>query len=237
MSNWKDGPLPADTWNWGGVVLKGEDPANGFYFADFHGDHVTLCPDGRRVEASEVGSYNNSLDLPPAKTKSVRGTGTRLGLILVALLFGVSGVQAQFVVVNKTHPTPQFVVVNNKTNTSKTYDAYGMDYSTFHQHILRNGDGILVVGGVDRHIGTSQTHCHVASGFGGFSDGEYTCRLERGIPSMTKVNDVLGVTSPTVKSPPTKNGCGCEPSANCGAPFCKSRGGTGCPESCPVKKR
>jgi len=60
---WKDGPLPPGTWNWGGVVLK--DMASGFYFADFHGDHVTLVPSGRRVEAEEVLMYNNSLELPP----------------------------------------------------------------------------------------------------------------------------------------------------------------------------
>jgi hypothetical protein len=33
----------------------------------------------------------------------------------------------------------------------------------------------------------------------------------------------------------TTSGCGCTASANCGAPFCKSKGGTGCPVSCPVK--
>lgn len=33
----------------------------------------------------------------------------------------------------------------------------------------------------------------------------------------------------------TSNGCGCTASANCGASFCKSKGGTGCPASCPVK--
>lgn len=33
-----------------------------------------------------------------------------------------------------------------------------------------------------------------------------------------------------------RNGCGCQPGHNCGASFCKARGGSGCPESCPVKK-
>lgn len=34
---------------------------------------------------------------------------------------------------------------------------------------------------------------------------------------------------------PAASGCGCTASANCGASFCKGRGGTGCPASCPVK--
>lgn len=63
--NWKSGPLPAGTWNWGGVVLKGDDPKNGFYFADFCGDHVKLCPDGRRIEPDGIQLYTNCLELPP----------------------------------------------------------------------------------------------------------------------------------------------------------------------------
>lgn len=61
---WKDGPLPADTYNWGGVVLIGQNPKDGFFFADFCGDHVKLCPDGKKVNADEVLLYNNSLELP-----------------------------------------------------------------------------------------------------------------------------------------------------------------------------
>lgn len=68
-STWKRGPLPADTYMWGGVVphinadgtpFKGD----GFYFADFCGDHVIICPDGRKLLAHEVAMYNNCLELP-----------------------------------------------------------------------------------------------------------------------------------------------------------------------------
>ncbi len=65
--SWKRGPLPAGTWNWGGVVpfdMKG----TGFFFADFKGNHVEILKaDGtiRRLEPHEVIWYNNALDLPP----------------------------------------------------------------------------------------------------------------------------------------------------------------------------
>lgn len=49
--------------------------------------------------------------------------------------------------------------------------------------------------------------------------------LLRPIPATT----APGVTAASL------GGCGCTASANCGASFCKSRGGTGCPTSCPVK--
>jgi hypothetical protein len=42
------------------------------------------------------------------------------------------------------------------------------------------------------------------------------------------------VAPPTFRQP---GGCGCTTAANCGASFCKSHGGTGCPASCPVKQR
>jgi hypothetical protein len=65
--SWQKGPLPPDTWNWGGVVPVGEK--GGFFFADFQGDHVTIVPDsntyGRTLQAHEVAWYDNSLTLPP----------------------------------------------------------------------------------------------------------------------------------------------------------------------------
>lgn len=73
---WKPGPLPPDTYNWGGVTTA--DAAGGFYFADFCGDHV-MCPgadpDGtaKRVEAADVVLFNNSLTLPPQATGRVGG--------------------------------------------------------------------------------------------------------------------------------------------------------------------
>lgn len=60
---WKNGPLPPDTWNWGGVVTA--DSGNGFFFADFYGDHVVLCPGDKVVKADEILMYSNCLTLPP----------------------------------------------------------------------------------------------------------------------------------------------------------------------------
>lgn len=65
---WKRGPLPPETYYWGGVVLEGT-PAMAFEFADFRGDHAMLlgddCRMSRRVEPGEVLWYDNSLELPP----------------------------------------------------------------------------------------------------------------------------------------------------------------------------
>lgn len=66
-SGWKRGPLPPNTWNWGGVVLRGMNPAQGFLMADFAGDHVKLYPSGKVVKAEDVDWYNNSLTLPPRR--------------------------------------------------------------------------------------------------------------------------------------------------------------------------
>lgn len=69
---WKQGPLPPGTYYWGGVVPVGEEKSyGGFYFADFHGDHVLLPMltdekgDQRRLEADQVAWYDNSLELAP----------------------------------------------------------------------------------------------------------------------------------------------------------------------------
>ncbi len=69
---WKTGPMPKDTWNWGAVVKKGDSPSVGFFFADFCGDHVLLCPSGERVEAADIAQYNNSIDLPSGGTVTAR---------------------------------------------------------------------------------------------------------------------------------------------------------------------
>jgi hypothetical protein len=80
---WKKGPLPPDTYYWGGVVPTDLAPGSGFYFADFHGDHVkvdVLEKDGgyyrrtiRTLKPDEVAWYNNALDLPPTGAKSREG--------------------------------------------------------------------------------------------------------------------------------------------------------------------
>jgi len=59
---WKKGPLPKNSWDWGGVIAVGEgDPSSGFCFADFCGDHVVTVPDGKVLKAEEVGWYDNCL--------------------------------------------------------------------------------------------------------------------------------------------------------------------------------
>lgn len=64
-NGWKKGPLPPDTWYWGGVVREDRDPAHGFEFANFCGDHVLLpMSDNKRLEADKVAYYNNSLVFP-----------------------------------------------------------------------------------------------------------------------------------------------------------------------------
>lgn len=63
---WKNGPLPPETWMWGGITVVGENLNSGFYFADFHGDHAVIVPGGKIVKASEVAMYDNCLELPPA---------------------------------------------------------------------------------------------------------------------------------------------------------------------------
>ncbi len=68
---WKPGPLPPNTFFWGGCVPKGEE-GGGFYFADFCGDHVKLIGTDRVLKPDEVAFYNNSLELPPCCPKGTR---------------------------------------------------------------------------------------------------------------------------------------------------------------------
>ena len=63
--SWKKGPLPAETYNWGGVVAIGENSKHGFYFADFCGDHIKIIGQDKILKADEIAWYNNSLELPP----------------------------------------------------------------------------------------------------------------------------------------------------------------------------
>ncbi len=66
---WKPGPLPPDTWGWGGVVPVGEETGYGFYFADFKGNSVEILGgkegSNRVLTPTEVAYYDNSLELPP----------------------------------------------------------------------------------------------------------------------------------------------------------------------------
>jgi hypothetical protein len=63
---WQQGPLPPDTWGWGGVVPKGVR-GSGFYFADFQGDKVELVgdPHNRCLSPDQVAFFDNSIELPP----------------------------------------------------------------------------------------------------------------------------------------------------------------------------
>lgn len=73
---WQRGPLPPDTWNWGGVVPKGV--TDGFYFADFHGDHCIAnpgTPQAEVIKAEDVEWYDNSLTIHPGWFKGARLSG------------------------------------------------------------------------------------------------------------------------------------------------------------------
>lgn len=59
---WNKGPLPPDTWNWGGVQTV--DMTSGFIYANFCGDHV-ITEIGTRIEADKIAYWSNCLDLPP----------------------------------------------------------------------------------------------------------------------------------------------------------------------------
>lgn len=61
---WKKGPLPPNTYGWGGVVPVDVDTGTGFFFADFQGDKV-VASNGQTYRAHEVVWYDNSLELPP----------------------------------------------------------------------------------------------------------------------------------------------------------------------------
>jgi hypothetical protein len=66
---WQRGPLPPDTWGHGGVVPVGEILNDGFYFADFNGNHVVCYPKDDsefEIPADRVAWFNNCLTLPPA---------------------------------------------------------------------------------------------------------------------------------------------------------------------------
>lgn len=79
---WQKGPLPPGSYGWGGVVTK-ECEGSGFFFADFHGDHVHLCGCDctEIVKPEDVIYFDNSITLPPCcthqhATRQVRGGAT-----------------------------------------------------------------------------------------------------------------------------------------------------------------
>ncbi len=71
---WQKGPLPKDTYGWGGVVPLGLG-GSGFYFADFQGDKVEAVISqgrGKILKPEEVAWYDNSLTLPPECPKGAK---------------------------------------------------------------------------------------------------------------------------------------------------------------------
>ena len=67
---WKPGPLPPNTYQWGGVVPS-DLVVPGFFFASFCGDHVEMQNTNgvRTLMPHEVRWYDNSLQLPPFKSQ------------------------------------------------------------------------------------------------------------------------------------------------------------------------
>lgn len=78
---WQKGPLPPGTYNWGGVVPT-SGAGDGFYFADFKGDHVEIVDTDRTtphavwsLKPDEVAWFDNSIELPPLPGMKGRATG------------------------------------------------------------------------------------------------------------------------------------------------------------------
>ena len=73
---WKPGPLPPETWYWGGVVLNG-DTTGGFILVDVCGNHARVFKSDKprdewpRIEANEIAAFNNSLG--PVPKELMRG--------------------------------------------------------------------------------------------------------------------------------------------------------------------
>jgi hypothetical protein len=64
-------------------------------------------------------------------------------------------------------------------------DPYGYaSYDDFYRAVASGIKGVLVVGIEDRYVQSYTAHYRVPSGFGGFTDGEYDCYPENGVPQM-----------------------------------------------------
>ena len=81
---WLPGPLPKDTYGWGGVTTA-QTGKWSFMFADFCGNHVKVFPSGKVIAAGDVLLYDNSLTLPGwpysdtlAEGDVIEDRGTRL---------------------------------------------------------------------------------------------------------------------------------------------------------------
>lgn len=69
---WHQGPPPNNTWGYGGVVLKGQNPDSGFMLAAFRGKKVMLFDNSSEdfdktntiIKNDEVGYWNASVKNP-----------------------------------------------------------------------------------------------------------------------------------------------------------------------------
>ncbi len=70
---WQKGPLPPETYGWGGVVPL-HVGGGGFYFADFQGDKVEIVSEDPKewLKPNEVVWYDNSITLPPDSPKNAK---------------------------------------------------------------------------------------------------------------------------------------------------------------------
>lgn len=73
FQGWKFGPLPADTYHYGAIVLVGED-AKGFEFAEFKGDYALIKDSAghygvKQIKRDQIAYFNNSIVFPFAPNK------------------------------------------------------------------------------------------------------------------------------------------------------------------------
>ena len=61
---WRRGPLPLNTWHWGGVVVR-DTPPGYFHFANFCGDHAKLVPNDAVAEPEDILWFDNGIEEPP----------------------------------------------------------------------------------------------------------------------------------------------------------------------------
>lgn len=82
---WRKGPLPKNTYGWGGIVTK-DCPDGFFLYADFCGDYAMTFTTEKghlttqRVEAADILLWDNALTEPPKhlleEAKKEAGSGT-----------------------------------------------------------------------------------------------------------------------------------------------------------------
>jgi hypothetical protein len=82
---WQRGPLPEDTWGFGGVVSR-EMPPGSFDFAEFRGGYVLAIDENLRViPAADVVWYDNSMHAPPEEGEPIVPDPTLLHVVTVTV--------------------------------------------------------------------------------------------------------------------------------------------------------